>query len=58
MLSIPEWGGAFRVWNEIEALRIEVGEGIEQLRRGSRSSYSGVSVLLVRREGCLESGMK
>ena len=30
MLSIAEWGGKFRVRNEIQALQIEVGEGIEE----------------------------
>jgi len=32
MLSILQWGGMFRVWNGIEVLQIEVGEGIEECR--------------------------
>jgi len=30
MLSIAEWGGKFSVRNEIQALQIKVGEGIEE----------------------------
>jgi len=30
MLSIAEWGGMLRVRDQIEALQIEVGEGIEK----------------------------
>jgi hypothetical protein len=32
MLSIAEWGGMLRVWNEIEALKIEVREGMHEQR--------------------------
>jgi len=32
MLSITKWGGIFRVWNIIEMLQIEVGEGNEESR--------------------------
>jgi hypothetical protein len=38
MLSIAEWGGMFRVRNEIEDIQIEVGEGIEKCRRELRSA--------------------
>jgi len=61
MLSIAEWGGMFRVRNEIQALQIEVGEGIEECRQGLRSADSSVGAPLGRRGGevaCSESGMK
>jgi len=51
MLSIAEWGGKFRVRNEIQALQIEVREGIEERRQGLRSAYSSVGAPLGRRGG-------
>ena len=48
MLSIAGWGGMFRVRNKIQALQIEVREGIEERQRGLRSSYSSVGVPLGR----------
>ena len=46
MLSIAECGRIFRVWNEIEVLQIEVGEGIEQCQREWRSTYSTIGAPL------------
>jgi hypothetical protein len=62
MLSIAEWGGMLRVRNEIQALQIEIGEGIKERRRGLRSAYSSLEVPNVGEErgeeACSESGMK
>jgi len=44
MLGITKWGGMLRVWNEIEELRIEVGEWIEERWQGLRRAYSSVGV--------------
>jgi len=61
MLSIAKWGGMFRVWNEVEALQIEVGEGIEERSLGLRCAYSYVETPLGvagGEEECSESGME
>jgi hypothetical protein len=48
-LSIAEWGEMFTVWNDIEALQIEVRDGIVERRRDLRSTCSSVGATLGRR---------
>jgi hypothetical protein len=42
MLSITERGGMCQVRNETDGLKIEVGEEIDEGRRGLRSAYSSI----------------
>jgi hypothetical protein len=41
MLIIAKRGGRYRVWNQIEALRIEVEEGIEEC--GQKRQYRALN---------------